>query len=135
MVLIKRQETEQEVEELKMLRFSLGVMGMNRMRNEYIRGTVQFGHFRDQVCGQILFVVLFGEAHRRNSGYTVRGMFMWRLMDVVREDMQVSESSSVNMSGVRNNQCFWPYVETLLCHIPNVWASFVPQVYVITSPP
>ena len=37
----KRQETEREVAELKMLRFSLGVMRMDRIRNDHIRGTVQ----------------------------------------------------------------------------------------------
>ena len=35
-----RQEAELEVEELKMLRFSLGVTRMKKIRNEYIRGTV-----------------------------------------------------------------------------------------------
>ncbi|KAK2919151.1 hypothetical protein Q8A73_003522 [Channa argus] len=35
----KRQEAELEVAELKMLRFSLGVTRMDRIRNEYIRGT------------------------------------------------------------------------------------------------
>ncbi|KAK3533517.1 hypothetical protein QTP70_023344 [Hemibagrus guttatus] len=35
----KRQESELEVAELKMLRFSLGVTRLDRIRNEYIRGT------------------------------------------------------------------------------------------------
>ena len=34
----KRQEAELEVAEMKMLRFSLGVTKMDRIRNEYIRG-------------------------------------------------------------------------------------------------
>ena len=37
--LTKRQEAEMEVAELKMLRFSLGVTRMDKIRNEYIRGT------------------------------------------------------------------------------------------------
>ena len=39
--LTKRQEAEMEVAELKMLRFSLGVTTMDKIRNEYIRGTAQ----------------------------------------------------------------------------------------------
>ena len=34
-----------EVAELKMLRFSLGVTRMDKIRNEYIRGTAQVGKF------------------------------------------------------------------------------------------
>ncbi|KAK3542928.1 hypothetical protein QTP70_007300 [Hemibagrus guttatus] len=37
----KRQESELEVAELKMLRFSLGVTRLDRIRNEYLRGTAQ----------------------------------------------------------------------------------------------
>ncbi|KAK3567195.1 hypothetical protein QTP86_012679 [Hemibagrus guttatus] len=39
----KRQESELEVVELKMLRFSLGVTRLDRIRNEYIRGTAHVG--------------------------------------------------------------------------------------------
>ena len=38
--LTKRQEAEMEVAELKMLRFSLGVTRMDKIRNEYIKGQV-----------------------------------------------------------------------------------------------
>ena len=41
--LMKRQEAEMEVAELKMLRFSLGVTRMDKIRNEYIRWTAQVG--------------------------------------------------------------------------------------------
>ena len=41
--LTKRQEAEMEVAELKMLRFSLGVTTMDKIRNEYIRGTARGG--------------------------------------------------------------------------------------------
>ena len=41
--LTKRQEAEMEVAELKMLRFSLGVTRMDKISNEYIRGTARFG--------------------------------------------------------------------------------------------
>lgn len=35
-----RQEAEQEVAEMKMMRFSFGVTRLDRIRNEYIRGFV-----------------------------------------------------------------------------------------------
>ena len=44
--LTKRQEAEMEVTELKMLRFSLGVTRMDKIRNEYVKGTAQVG------CGE-----------------------------------------------------------------------------------
>ncbi|KAK3511370.1 hypothetical protein QTP70_005295 [Hemibagrus guttatus] len=45
----KRQESELEVAELKMLRFSLGVTRLYRIRNEYIRGTAHVGRLGDKV--------------------------------------------------------------------------------------
>ncbi|KAK3507927.1 hypothetical protein QTP70_003822 [Hemibagrus guttatus] len=45
----KRQESELEVAELKMLRFSLGVTSLDRIRNEYIRGTAHVGSLGDKV--------------------------------------------------------------------------------------
>ncbi|KAK3521291.1 hypothetical protein QTP70_003137 [Hemibagrus guttatus] len=45
----KRQESELEVAELKMLRFSLGVTRLDRIRNEYIRGTAHAGCLGDKV--------------------------------------------------------------------------------------
>ena len=44
--LTKRQEAEMKVAELKMLRFSLGVTRMDKIRNECIRGTAQ-------TCGKV----------------------------------------------------------------------------------
>ena len=41
----KRQEAEMKVAELKMLRFSLGVTRMDKIRNAYIRGTAQVERF------------------------------------------------------------------------------------------
>ncbi|MCJ8744040.1 hypothetical protein PDJAM_G00101730 [Pangasius djambal] len=45
----KRQEAELEVAELKMLRFSLGVTRLDRIRNEYIRGTAHVRRLGDKV--------------------------------------------------------------------------------------
>ncbi|KAK3517823.1 hypothetical protein QTP70_018978, partial [Hemibagrus guttatus] len=44
----KRQESELEVAELKMLRFSLGVTRLDRIRNEYIRETAHVGCLGDK---------------------------------------------------------------------------------------
>ena len=46
--LAKRQEADMEVAELKMLRFSLRVTRMDKIRNEYIRGTAQVGRFGEK---------------------------------------------------------------------------------------
>ncbi|KAK3570545.1 hypothetical protein QTP86_022081 [Hemibagrus guttatus] len=62
----KRQESELEVAELKMLRFSLGVTRLDRIRNEYIRGTAHVGHLGDKVREARLR--WFGHVQRRESG-------------------------------------------------------------------
>ncbi|KAK3550935.1 hypothetical protein QTP70_010122 [Hemibagrus guttatus] len=45
----KRQVAELEVAELKMLRFSLGLTRLDRIRNEYIRGTAHVGRLGDKL--------------------------------------------------------------------------------------
>ncbi|KAK3505596.1 hypothetical protein QTP70_004946 [Hemibagrus guttatus] len=61
----KRQESELEVAELKMLRFSLGVTRLDRIRNEYIRGTAHVGRLGDKVREAKLR--WFGHVQRRKS--------------------------------------------------------------------
>ncbi|MCJ8736954.1 hypothetical protein PDJAM_G00018110 [Pangasius djambal] len=68
----KRQESELEVAELKMLRFSLGVTRLDRIRNEYIRGTAHVGCLGDKVREARLR--WFGHVQRRESEYIVRRM-------------------------------------------------------------
>ncbi|KAK3555069.1 hypothetical protein QTP86_007979 [Hemibagrus guttatus] len=60
----KRQESELEVAELKMLRFSLGVTRLDRIRNEYIRGTAHVGCLGDKVREARLR--WFGHVQRRD---------------------------------------------------------------------
>ncbi|KAK3569634.1 hypothetical protein QTP86_002579 [Hemibagrus guttatus] len=48
-VSLRKSKSELEVAELKMLRFSLGVTWLDRIRNEYIRGTAHVGHLWDKV--------------------------------------------------------------------------------------
>ena len=47
--LTKKQEAELAVAELKMLRFSLGVTRMDKIKNEFIRGTAQVRQIGDKV--------------------------------------------------------------------------------------
>ncbi|KAK3524746.1 hypothetical protein QTP86_002194 [Hemibagrus guttatus] len=61
----KRQESELEVAELKMLRFSLGVTRLDRIRNKYIRGTAHVGRLGDKVREARLR--WFGHVQRRES--------------------------------------------------------------------
>ncbi|KAK3533658.1 hypothetical protein QTP70_024032 [Hemibagrus guttatus] len=61
----KRQESELEVAELKMLRFSLRVTGLDRIRNEYIRGTAHVGRLGDKVREARLR--WFGHVQRREN--------------------------------------------------------------------
>ncbi|KAK3530942.1 hypothetical protein QTP70_006501 [Hemibagrus guttatus] len=73
----KRQESELEVAELKMLRFSLGVTRLDRIRNEYIRGTAHDGRLGDKVREARLR--WFGHVQRRDSEYIGRRMLDMKL--------------------------------------------------------
>ncbi|KAK3545589.1 hypothetical protein QTP70_008138 [Hemibagrus guttatus] len=73
----KRQESELEVAELKMLRFSLGVTRLDRIRNEYIRGTAHVGRLGDKVREARLR--WFGHVQRRESEYIGRRMLDMKL--------------------------------------------------------
>ncbi|KAK3532215.1 hypothetical protein QTP86_009496 [Hemibagrus guttatus] len=66
----KRQESELEVAELKMLRFSLGVTRLDRIRNEYIRGTAHVGRLGDKVREARLR--WFGHVQRRDKSFHCR---------------------------------------------------------------
>ncbi|KAK3555713.1 hypothetical protein QTP86_029004, partial [Hemibagrus guttatus] len=100
----KRQESELEVEELKMLRFSLGVTRLDRIRNEYIRGTAHVGRLGDKVREARLR--WFGHVQRRESEYIGRRMLDMELpgrrqrgrpkrryMDGINEDMKLVGAS------------------------------------------
>ncbi|KAK3518844.1 hypothetical protein QTP70_014989 [Hemibagrus guttatus] len=100
----KRQESELEVAELKMLRFSLGVTRLDRIRNEYIRGTAHVGRLGDKVREDRLR--WFGLVQRRESEYIGRRMLDMELpgrrqrgrpkrryMDGINEDMKLVGAS------------------------------------------
>ncbi|KAK3531455.1 hypothetical protein QTP70_020536 [Hemibagrus guttatus] len=75
----KRQESELEVAELKMLMFSLGVTRLDRIKNEYIRGTAHVGRLGDKVRETRLR--WFGHVQRRESEYIGRRMLDMELPD------------------------------------------------------
>ncbi|KAK3550470.1 hypothetical protein QTP86_029428 [Hemibagrus guttatus] len=100
----KRQESELEVAELKMFRFSLGVTKLDRIRNEYIRGTAHVGRLGDKVREDRLR--WFGHVQRRESEYIGRRMLDMELpgrrqrgrpkrryMDGINEDMKLVGAS------------------------------------------
>ncbi|KAK3518525.1 hypothetical protein QTP70_001508 [Hemibagrus guttatus] len=101
----KRQESELEVAELKMLRFSLGVTRLDRIRNKYIRGTAHVGHLGDKFREARLR--WFEHIQRRESEYIgkrmldmelpgrrQRGRPKRRYMDGINEDMKLVGASS-----------------------------------------
>ena len=99
----------------KMLRFSLGVTRMDKIRNEYIRGTAQVERFGEKMREARLR--WYGHVLRKDDGYIGRRMLRmelpgkrkWgrpkrRFMDVVKEDMaevQVTEEDTEDRSNWR----------------------------------
>ena len=113
--LTKRQEAEIEGTELKMLRSSLGVTRMDKIRNEHIRGTAQVGRFGEKTREARLR--WYGHVRRKDDGYIGRRMPRMELpgkrkrgspkrwfMDVVKEDMaevKVTEEDAEDRSNWR----------------------------------
>ena len=113
--LTKRQEMD--VAELKMLRFSLGVTRMDKIRNDYIRGTAQVGRFGEKTREARLR--WYGHVLRKDDGYIGRRMLRMelpgkrkrgrpkrRFMEVVKEDMaevEVTEEYTDDRSNWRCN--------------------------------
>ena len=77
--LTKRQEAEMEVAELKMLRFSLGVTIMDKIRNAYIRGTAQVGRFGEKTREARLR--WYEHVRGEDDGYIGRWMLRMELPD------------------------------------------------------
>ena len=95
----KRQEGELEVAELRMLRFAMGVTRMDKIRNEYIRGTAGVERISKKLREWRLR--WYGHVLRRNEDYVgkrVLGMELpgkrrqgrpkRKFMDAVKEDMR-----------------------------------------------
>ena len=72
--LTKKQEAELEVAEMRMLRFSLGVTRMDKIRNEFIRGSSHVARFGHKVREARLR--WFGHVQRREEEHIGRRMLM-----------------------------------------------------------
>ena len=95
----KKQVEEMEVAEMKMLRFAMGVSRKDKIRNEYIRGTVKVKRLEMKMReGRLRW---YGYVMRRDQEYVGRRMIEMevlgkrkrarpkgRFLDVVKEDMQ-----------------------------------------------
>ena len=66
-----------EVADLKMLRFSLGMTRMDKIRNQYIRGTAQVGKFGEKTRQAGL--QWFGRVQRKDDGCFARRMLRMEL--------------------------------------------------------
>ena len=113
--LTNRQEAEMDAAELKMLRFSLRVTRMDKIRNEYIRGAAQMGRFGEKT--QEARLRWCGHVRRKDDGHIggrtlmmelpgkrKRGRPNRRFMDVVKEDMaevEVTEEDTEDMNNWR----------------------------------
>ena len=107
--LTKRQEAEMEVAELKMLRFSLGVTRMDKIRNEYIRGTAQVGKFGEKIRdgmdtygGNMMGIIGRRKLRMEMPGKRKRGRQKRRFIDVVKEDIAEVEVTEEDTED-RNN--------------------------------
>ncbi|KAK3540907.1 hypothetical protein QTP86_004171 [Hemibagrus guttatus] len=86
----KRQESELKVAELKMLRFPLGVTRLDRIRNEYIRGTAHVGRLGDKVREARLR--WFGHVQRRE-------MSLWEVLRETMDNDELRERDQWTMFG------------------------------------
>ena len=98
MAVTKKQVEEMEVAEMKMLRFAMGVTRKDKIRNEYIRGTVKVERLGMKMReGRLRW---YGHVMRRDQEYVERKMMEMelpgkrrrrrpkrRFLDVMKEDM------------------------------------------------
>ncbi|KAK3572741.1 hypothetical protein QTP86_007058, partial [Hemibagrus guttatus] len=95
----KRQESELEVAELKMLRFSLGVTRLDRIRNEYIRGTAHVGRLGDKVREARLR--WFGHVQRREISHDLLIMWYGDLIRFSSDELSVTAAGAEDEVSVR----------------------------------
>ncbi|XP_065671877.1 uncharacterized protein LOC136089732 [Hydra vulgaris] len=116
--LTKRQVSEMEVSEMKMLRFSFGVTKKDRIRNEFIRGSAHVACFGDKVRGSRLR--WFGHVQGRRESYIGRkvlgmelpgkrrrGRPKRRFIDAVVEDMRVA---GVSVEDTHDRARWWSLI-------------------------
>ena len=88
----KKQVEEVEVEEMRMVRLAMGVIRKDKIRNQYIRGTVKVKQLGTKLMeGKLRW---YGHVMRRDQeyvgrrwSYRKRGKPKRRFLDVLKEDM------------------------------------------------
>ena len=98
LAVIKKQVKEMEVAEMKMLRFAMGVTRKDKIRNEYIRGTVKVERLGIKMSESRLRC--YGHVMKRDQDYVARKMMEMelprkrktgrpkrRFLDVAKKDM------------------------------------------------
>ena len=98
--LMRRQEVELEVAELRMLRFAMGVMRLDKIKSTHVRGTVNIVRIGKKVRETRLR--WYGHVLQRNAEYVGkqvigmdlpgkrrRGRPLRRYMDIVKKDLKV----------------------------------------------
>ena len=110
----KKQVEDMEVAEMKMLKFAMGVMRKDKIRNEYIRGTVKVKRLEMKMKeGRLRW---YGHVMRRDQEYVGRKMMEMKLpgkrkrgrpkrrfLDVVKEDMGKVDAKETNVE----NRTLW----------------------------
>ena len=82
----KKQVEEMEVAEMKMLRFAMGVTGKDKIRNEYIRGTVKVERLGMKMKeGRLRW---YGHVMRRDQEYEGRKMMKMELPGKRKRDQR-----------------------------------------------
>ena len=103
MAVTERQVGKMEVAELKMVRWALGVTRMDKIRNEYVRGTAKMAKLGDKLRNARLR--WYSHVKRREEGYVEKRMIeiavpgrrkrerpRRRWMDLTREDIERVEA-------------------------------------------
>ncbi|KAK3524895.1 hypothetical protein QTP86_011308 [Hemibagrus guttatus] len=109
----KRQESELEVAELKMLRFSLGVTRLDRIRNEYIRGTAHVGHLGSEWSGaQVVedsFLVGLPKLSERADRELDRELSLEELHEALQR-MENGQASGIDGLPAEFYKAFWAVI-------------------------
>ncbi|KAK3508054.1 hypothetical protein QTP70_011712 [Hemibagrus guttatus] len=109
----KRQESELEVAELKMLRFSLGVTRLDRIRKEYIRGTAHVGHLGSEWSGaQVVedsFLVGLPKLSERADRELDRELSLEELHEALQR-MENGQASGIDGLPAEFYKAFWAVI-------------------------
>ena len=117
---VKKTERRLRIAEMRMLRWMCGVTRMDKVRNEYIRGSLKVAPVTEKLKGNCL--AWYGHVKRRGEtrvtkrvmnvnvdGWRGRGSPKKRWMDYVKNDMKekrVSDSMTVDRTAWKKKTCW-----------------------------